>query len=110
MRILTAKNTVAAVVITLVIGFVLFAVANWGRRIGVQSVATANVPYVVIVRKQYECIEARDWDCLRVSNEIQAQLLHIQLTTLRDMDLVEESMEEAVDEFLIWYESNFPED
>jgi hypothetical protein len=110
MHFLTAKNMVAAVIVTLLIGFVLFAVANWGRRVGVESATIANVPNAILITKQHECLQLRDWECLRVGNEFQAKLLYLQMKTLKDKDLVERSMEEVVDEFLSWYETNYPEE
>lgn len=75
MQTLNAKNMVAAVFNTLLIGIILFAVANWGRRIGVESTAVANVPNIVFSTKPHECIQLRDWECLRVGNELSGEVI-----------------------------------
>ncbi len=98
-------KTLIALGLIIVVGLALYGSAYWGQRRAHESQTKADAAFLLLIRKQSECYEIRDWDCTKRINTALAYLTAIRWRIIRDYGLVDDSVAPEVDEFLAWHES-----
>ena len=97
-------KTVIGTIILAAAGAALFGVAYWGFLEGVRSSSIYDAQsYAFAIKQQDACIDERDWECAKVTHEVIASFLAVRLEILEGRDLVDESVEESVTNYLSWY-------
>ena len=100
------KKTLTIALLLSVVVTGLYGAAYWGQRHRIKASTRLEAAYIPLIRKGQECHAQADWNCVRITREMMAGLLATRLTVLRNNSLIDESVSEAVDDYLAWYDSN----
>lgn len=80
----------------------LYGAAYSGHRLAVKANSYVNIMYLMSLRQQWGCYEDRDWDCVKLSTLIAADLAAMWVSAHSEAGILDDSANETAAELLQW--------